>query len=81
MVKEKMQGIRLRGLRINVTEEQAKLSFCEAEFLILNDEGAINIGKVLHYFSKRVVFTSFKIAGDVHLNNFGNKNAFVVHVL
>jgi hypothetical protein len=47
----------LRGLRINITEEQAKLSFCEAEFFILNDEGAANIAKVLNKFDKRAVYT------------------------
>lgn len=53
-----------------MTEESVGLSFCEAEFLILSDEGAINIGKVLGNFDSKVVFTSFKIGGDIHFNNF-----------
>lgn len=66
-----MQGVRLRGLRINITEEKAKLSFCEGEFLILNDEGAANMPKIMTHISNRVVFTSLKIGGDIHFNNFG----------
>ena len=39
----KMTGIRLRGLKVNLTDMSSKISFCDLEFLILNDAGTVNI--------------------------------------
>lgn len=67
----KMTGIRVRGLKVNLTDISSNMSFCDLEFLILNDAGAINMQNILVNFSKVISITSFRVYGDIHLNNYG----------
>jgi D-mannonate dehydratase len=66
-----LAGVRIRGLKVNVTDPSQKLAFCDAEYLLLNDEGASNLVKIIEHFASRINYSSLRVFGDVHLNNFG----------